>query len=144
MFTRTLYTAQVLTLLFSTLTLFASTPTEAQHYHRPIHQVQQLNNLLDSTTDHLQVNIRQQDKDNMKFHIAISNPVARFATITIQRQDDTIFTETVSKELYENIYDLTQLEDGHYLIIVTSGKERICRNINIRTETHIDRSAQMN
>lgn len=92
----------------------------------------------------MQVSISQPDRQNMKFHIAILNPAARSVTITIQRKDDLLFTETITNDRYENIYDLDQLEDGNYLITVRGGKEKFTRNISIHTETNVNRQAHLN
>ena len=93
--------------------------------------------------DHLQVSVIQQD-NSMKFRVAILNPVSRTATISIQRGNDELFSESLRRGTYENIFDMNQLEDGNYTIIVTGGKERVIRNIAIHTETRTDRQVTLN
>jgi hypothetical protein len=98
--------------------------------------------MLDSlAAPHLQVHISQPDKNNMKFRIVISNPVSRYITITIKRQNDIYFSEMIATADYENIYDLNQLEDGNYQVQITGGKEKVLKNISIHTQTQVSRQA---
>jgi hypothetical protein len=137
---RILSVAMLLTLgsLFSSASAFSQT----QSFHPAIRAVKEVNNLLDSLTmQHLQVNISQLDKNNMKFRIAVSNPVSRYITITIKKQNDIYFSEMITTASYENVYDLNQLEDGNYQVQVIGGKERILKNIRIQTSTQVNREA---
>ena len=137
---RILSVAMLLTLgsLFSSASAFSQT----QSFHPAIRAVKEVNNLLDSLTmQHLQVNISQLDKNNMKFRIAVSNPVSRYITITIKKQNDIYFSEMITTATYENVYDLNQLEDGNYQVQVIGGKERILKNIRIQTSTQVNREA---
>jgi len=144
MFTQT---ARILqgAILFMTLgSLLFSTPvfSQTQSFHPAIHAVKEMNGMLDSlASPHLQVNISQPDKSNMKFRIAVSNPVGRYITITIKKQNDIYFSEMIGAAAYENIYDLNQLEDGNYEVQISGGKERVVRNISIHTQTQVSRQA---
>jgi hypothetical protein len=98
--------------------------------------------LLDSIeTPHLRVNIRQPDKANMKFRIDVSNPIGRHAFITIRKKDDVYMSETIPGHVYVSMLDFSQMEDGDYQIIVAEGKERVCTNLTIHTETKVNRQA---
>ena len=137
---RILSVAMLLTLgsLFSSTSAFSQT----QSFHPAIRAVKEVNTLLDSMAmPHLQVNISQLDKNNMKFRIAVSNPVSRYIIITIKKQSDVYFSEMISTATYENVYDLNQLEDGNYQIQVIGGKERVLKNIHIQTSTQVSREA---
>ena len=124
--------------LFSSLSAFSQT----QSFHPAIRAVKEVNTLLDSLAmPHLQVNIAQLDKNNMKFRIAVSNPVSRYITITIKKQNDIYFSEMITTANYENVYDLNQLEDGNYQVQVIGGKEKVLKNIRIQTSTQVNREA---
>jgi len=143
MFTQTSRTLGAI--LFLTLgSLFLSTHvnSQTQSFHPAIHSVKEVNVMLDSlAAPHLQVNISQPDKNNMKFRIVISNPVSRYITITIKKQNDIYFSEMIATADYENIYDLNQLEDGNYQVQITGGKEKVLKNISIHTQTQVSRQA---
>jgi hypothetical protein len=143
MFTRTTRAVQATTLLFISFTFAASSTAFSQkNFHQPI-RVGQINSILDSmTSDHLQVTVRQQE-DGMKFRVDILNPIARTATISIHRGSDELFSQSLRRGTYENIFDMNQLEDGNYVIIVIGGKEKVTRNITIHTETRTDRQATL-
>jgi len=145
MFTQTsrIFCGAILFFITSTLTSPAS--GFAQSFHHSFHSVRQVNALLDSLqSPHMEVTISQPDKNRMKFRIAVLNPANRSVTITIIKQDDVYFSETVAKDNYENLYDFSQLDDGDYQVLVTSGKEKIRRRIVLHTETRIDRQASLN
>jgi hypothetical protein len=142
MITRTFYAAMT----FSILSLFVITnAASAQSYHSPIRHIQKISNDIDSTeTAHLQVSIQQQDKSALKFRLSILNPAGHAMSITILKNDDTLFFENVSSDQYFNLFNLGQLEDGAYKVIVFNGKERITRNISLQTATTVDRQVSIN
>jgi hypothetical protein len=144
MFTRTTRAVQATTLLFISFTFAASSTALSQkNFHQPIH-VEQVNSILDSmASDHLQVSIIQQD-NGMKFRVAIVNPSSRYASISIQRGSDELFGESIRTGTYENIFNLNQLEDGDYKIIVVGGKEKVTRHFSIHTAILTDRQATLN
>jgi hypothetical protein len=144
MFTQTSRTLPGAMLFLTLGSLFLSTHvySQKQSFHPAIHSVKEVNVMLDSlAAPHLQVHISQPDKDNMKFRIVISNPVSRYITITIKRQNDIYFSEMIATADYENIYDLNQLEDGNYQVQITGGKEKVLKNISIHTQTQVSRQA---
>jgi len=114
----------------------------AQSFHPAFHSMQRLNTMLDSLeTPHLQVEVAQPDKSNMKFRIDVYNPNSRRSVLTIRKKGEVILYEHISVEKYASLYDLTQLEDGDYQVEVKGGKEKVCTNISIRTETQVNRKA---
>ncbi|HEX9512958.1 MAG TPA: hypothetical protein VF939_20855 [Puia sp.] len=144
MFTQTVRPFLGAMLLLTFGSLFSSTPvfSQTQSFHPAIRSVKGVSTLLDSLSiQHLQVNISQPDRNNMKFRIVVANPVSRYITITIKKQNDVYFSEMIATANYENIYDLNQLEDGNYQVQITGGKERILKNISIHTSTQINREA---
>jgi len=119
-----------------------STAGSAQNFHAAFLSKKTINAMHDSLeTPHLRVVVDQPDKTVMKFRIAFSNPNGRRATITIRKKDDIYFYEHVGDHEYASIYDFNQLEDGDYQVVVIGGKEKVCTNISIRTETQINRQA---
>jgi hypothetical protein len=97
-----------------------------------------------AATAHIQVSVRQMDPNSMKFRVAVFNPFTKGATITICRGEDVLYTESGVRGEYQNLFNLDQLEDGNYQIIITSGKETISKDINIHTQTTTDREARVN
>ena len=126
MFIQTIKTVPVIAFLFISAAAFASadpTPTP---------------------TAHIQVSVRQMDPSSMKFRVAVFNPFNKPATISICKGEDVLYIESGVRNDYQNLFNLDQLEDGIYQIKITSGKETIVKDINIRTETTTDREARVN
>lgn len=140
MFTRTIKTVQAIALVF------ISFAASAQAYHKPIRvgQFAQQSIPDSSSADHLQVIVRQSGGSNMKFRVVVFNPFNRAATITICKGDDILYTEYGVRGDYQNLFNLDQLEDGNYQIVVNNGKEKVRKDINIHTETRTDRQVQLN
>lgn len=144
MFTQTVRPFLGAMLLLAFGSLFSSTPVfaQTQSFHPAIRSVKGVSTLLDSMSmQHLQVNISQPDKNNMKFRIAVSSPVSHHITITIKKQNDVYFSEMIATANYENVYDLNELEDGDYQVQIIGGKERVLKTISIHTSTQISREA---
>lgn len=80
----------------------------------------------------------------MKFRLSAFNPASRFMIITIQKGDDVLFNQSVRKDLFDYVFDLSSLEDGEYQLVVYNGKEKISKNILIQTATHVDREMSVN
>src|SRR5258706_7681922 len=91
MITRTNYVFQA----FAILSLFAiSNSASAQSYHRPIRHIEKYSNVADSSeTPRLKMSIQQQDKANLKYRIAVLNPLGRTMNISILKNDDVLFSE---------------------------------------------------
>jgi hypothetical protein len=143
MIPRTFYAIQATALI----SFFAITsPASAQSYHRPIRQVAQYSAVVDSVNEsaHLQLSIVQQDKAGLKFRVTVLNPVGRNMSISILRNDDVLFSDNASGDQYFNLFNLDQLEDGEYKVVVFNGKERIVKNIRLQTATTVDRQISIN
>ena len=52
---------------------------------------------------------------------------------------DILFEDLTAKPTCENVFNLSDLEDGDYVVLVSSGKEKITRTLHIRTETKVDK-----
>jgi hypothetical protein len=91
------------------------------------------------TATHLQVAIQQTDASEMRFRVTIQNPTPHAVTISIRRGNDLLFEDLTGKPVYDNVFNLSGLDDGNYMILVTSGREKVVRNIHISTETRVDR-----
>lgn len=86
-----------------------------------------------------QVTIRQTNAGEMRFRITVINPTDRALSISIQHGRDILFEDLTAKPTYDNVFNLSDLEDGDYVINVISGREKISRTIHIQTETRVDR-----
>ena len=64
--------------------------------------------------------------------------------ITIEKGDDVLFNQSIRQDMFDHIFDLSSLEDGNYRLVVSNGKERISKNIQIETATHVDREISVN
>ncbi|GGB03052.1 hypothetical protein [Puia dinghuensis] len=133
------FTGKAILPLFITLTL-AAPQAFSQNYHYKVATAAQCN-ALDSivAAAHLQVSIRQMDSSSMRFRITIQNPNQHAVSISIHHGNDILFEDIAGKAPYDYVYNLSDLEDGDYLIVVSSGKEKISRNIRIQTDTRVDR-----
>ena len=127
MFIQTIKAIPVITFLFISAAASASEPEPTP-----------------ATTAHMQVSVRQMDPSSMKFRVAVFNPFNKPATISICRGEDVLYVEGGVRGEYQNLFNLDQLEDGNYQIIITSGKETISKDINIHTQTTTDREARVN
>jgi hypothetical protein len=87
----------------------------------------------------LQVTIKQTNAGEMRFRITVVNPTDRPLAISIQHGHDVLFEDLTVRPTYENVFNLSDLEDGDYVVLISSGKEKITRTIHIQTETKIDR-----
>ena len=94
---------------------------------------------LNAATDPLQVTIQQTNACEMKFRITIVNPADRPVSIHINHNRDLLFEDFTLKPTYENIFNLSELEDGEYVILISCGKEKVTRTIRIQTQTKVDR-----
>jgi hypothetical protein len=129
--------------LFIALTLTAS-QAFSQNYHYKIASMAQCYALDSIVASHLQVSISQTDGNEMKFRVTIVNPTSRAASVTIRRGNDLLFEDMVGKQPYDHIFNLNDLEDGNYVILISTGKEKIARNIRIQTQTKVARQLTVN
>ena len=151
MFSRSIKAVQAIAIVF------ISFSASAQAYHHPIH-ADNFNQqaIIDSNVNanpaipdssiesHLQFSVRQTLYDNLTFRVAVRNPLRKGATISISHNDETSYLAANIKGSYQNLFDLSQLEDGSYTLVVTNGKEKISKEIIISTSVKTDRQVQLN
>jgi len=143
MIPRTFYAIQATALI----SFFAITsPASAQSYHHPIRHIAKYSAVVDSVNEsaHLQLSVVQVDKAGLKFRVTVLNPAGRNMSINILRNDDVLFSDNASGDQYFNLFNLDQLEDGEYKVVVFNGKERIVKNIRLQTATTVDRQISIN
>lgn len=91
------------------------------------------------TPNPLQVTITQTNAGEMRFRVTVVNPSDRALSISILHGRDVLFEDLTARPTYDNVFNLSDLEDGDYVVLISSGKEKITRTIHIQTETKIDR-----
>jgi len=151
MFIRTIKAVQAIAIAF------VSVSASAQAYHHPIHADNfNQQSIVDSSVNanatspdssvetHLQCSVKQTLYDNLTFRVAVLNPQRKGATISISHNDETSYLASNIKGNYQNLFDLSQLEDGSYTLVVSNGKEKISKEIIISTSVRTDRRAQLN
>src|ERR1700752_4786640 len=101
MFTRLIYAAPVVVLLsiFS-----ASHAVFAQGYHHVITHIVDNNGVDSAEAPHLQISIRQPDKKNLRFRVAVLNPDGNKMRLSIIKDVDVIYYETAKGEQYYNTF----------------------------------------
>jgi len=87
----------------------------------------------------LQVTIKQTNAGEMRFRITVVNANDHTLSISIHHGHDLLFEDLTAKPTYENVFNLSDLEDGDYIVTISSGKEKITRTLHIQTETKVDR-----
>ena len=96
------------------------------------------------------VTIIQPDTNNLVFRVFLTNPKSRRIDIDVfQKKDisnneiasadyDIINSKTISTD-YACSYNMNELGDGDYSIAISDGKERVTKNISIRTVVKVNR-----
>ena len=143
MFIRTISAAKAMTSLFLAFTLIA-TAAYSQSYHHKM-PLSLIVGALDSVaTPQLQVSIQQLTGDGMKFRVAVMDDADHAILITITGGDDVLYSRTLGKAPFESVFNLSDLEDGNYQLMVSCGKERVTKTVHIQTKTKVDRSLSVN
>ena len=145
MFTQTVRPLKVATLLFALSGSFLSSEAHSQSYVPRIRHIDSVAAF--TATDpanHLQASISQPEKGVMRFRVTVSNPGARKVFITLRRGNEELFSQIIRTDEYVNMYNLSEIEDGDYVLEINSGKEKIQKNISISTVTEINRQAAIN
>jgi hypothetical protein len=145
MFIRTISAAKAMTPLFFAFTLTA-TAASSQNYHHKM-PLSQIAGALDSVAaPQLQVSVQQLTTDGMKFRIAVMDAAEHTVMITIKGggNDEILYERTLGKAPFESIFNLSDLEDGNYQVLISCGKEKITKTIHIQTQTKVDRRLSIN
>jgi hypothetical protein len=94
-------------------------------------------------TTHLQATISQPEKGEMKFLISISNPATKSVVISFVKGNDEFFSQVIKANEYANTYNMSQVDDGEYTIVISNGKEKIRKRISISTVTAVNRQVEI-
>jgi hypothetical protein len=138
MFTKTIRAAQAIAFVL------ISVAATAQPYNQPNDRSDEQINAGPVKPAHIQFNVQQQESSNLKFNVTIVNPFSKSATIIVYKGRDILYIEDGVKGQYKTVFNFSELEDGNYKIVVTSGKETITKDVNIHTETTTDRQVEIN
>jgi len=138
MFSQTFKAAQVVAFIF------ISVAATAQPYNQPNERSAEQITADPVRPAHIQVNVQQQEISGLKFNVTVVNPFAKSASILIYKGRDILYVLDGVKGQYKTIFNLNELEDGNYKIVVVSGKESITKDINIHTTETTDREVVIN
>src|SRR5579863_4007683 len=75
--------------------------------------------------------IQPVEKDRL--HICVFNPQEQQVTITISNSTDVDFRVETKDPCYDRIFSLEEVNDGLYTIEVTAGREKVKKEILLRT-----------
>ena len=76
------------------------------------------------------------DKISPAFGLYVNNPEQKKIELRISHQDNGVVVDTVFiSGQFNRRYNFEQAEDGHYVITLLSGKEKITRSVEINTVT---------
>ncbi len=144
MFIRTIRSVKAILPLFFAFTLTAPRAAFSQNYHHKM-PLSQIAGALDSVAaPQLQVSIQQLTGDGMKFRVAVMDDADHAVFITITGGDDVLYSRTIGKAPFEGVFNLSDLEDGNYQLLVSCGKERVTKTVHIQTQTKVDRRLSVN
>lgn len=82
------------------------------------------------------------DKDGEKFILSITNPFEEKLKISISGNGTSGFTDRTSQLTYHKRINMTNAEDGNYVVTVTSGINTFRRTINL-TSTEYNRNLHL-
>jgi hypothetical protein len=82
-------------------------------------------------------NLDVQDLGSLRFKLAFENPLRQKTKIyLLDKNNDVFFNEYANGNAqYVRAFDLTNLADGEYTFVVESGKDKITKAFEIRTQT---------
>jgi hypothetical protein len=144
MISRTIKAAMAVLPLFIAFTLTTPHAAHSQNYYHKM-PLSRIAGALDSVAaPQLQVSIQQLSGDEMKFRVAVMDVDDHAVLMTITNGDDVLFNRTLGKAPFESVFNLSDLEDGNYEMLVSCGKEKITKTIHIQTQTRIDRRLSVN
>jgi hypothetical protein len=91
-----------------------------------------------------------QSVNTLKLNLMVEKQVGNKLNVVIKNdKGEVLYTETIAKNdaKYHGKYDFSQLGDGHYSVEISTGNEKIVKNINLSTNTpepETNRSISMN
>lgn len=87
----------------------------------------------------LQVSVIQPDTESSKLRICVYNPEEKKVTITISNNIDVDYSVLTSEQYFDQLFNLNGINDGKYILLITAGKERIRKELEINTVSRNDR-----
>jgi hypothetical protein len=93
----------------------------------------------------LDMAVNQPDNAALKFRVQIVNPEQQKVTLSVNgKNEGPLAVRTFSDNNFFIVFDLSTLEDGEYVIEAKTGKQRLQKNIVIRTFSRVERVASVN
>src|SRR6266498_2626247 len=89
-------------------------------------------------TSSFQVVIAQPDANDLIFRVSLSNPNSKKIAINVLQNKDVINNLTTSKD-FACYYNMNKLDDGDYSIVISDGREKVTKNISIKTLVNVNR-----
>lgn len=89
-------------------------------------------------------NVLETDSSSFRFKVWVANPKEAKININIRTENgDNIFSKRLSDAWYSQIYDLSSLDDGTYIIEIADNKTRFRRKVMIATNTYSVRTTKV-
>ncbi len=83
------------------------------------------------------------EHEHLKFKIRVTNPARSKVVVRIQNDAGLEFVDSAfDVELFEQVFNLRDVEDGRYTIKIVKGKERIVKHFEFKTQTQSTRKVQ--
>lgn len=119
-------------IIYSLIALFITTATIAQ---QPFYTATTNDRTLPAKEASFELSIIP-DKIATSFGLFINNPEKKRIRIEISHQAYGVVVDTsFSSDQFGCRYNFERVEDGHYQVTLTSGKEKMTRNVEINTIT---------
>lgn len=82
-------------------------------------------------------NLSVQDLGSLRFKLAFENPLKQKMKISLVDKENNVFYDdySVGQTQYVKAFNLANLADGEYTFVVESGKDKITKAFEIRTQT---------
>jgi hypothetical protein len=82
-------------------------------------------------------NLSVQDLGSLRFKLAFENPFKQKMKISLVDKENNVFYDdySVGQTQYVKAFNLANLADGEYTFVVESGKDKITKAFEIRTQT---------
>lgn len=114
------------------LSLFITATAMAQN---PVYNTTVNNNRPPETYPSFQLNV-SANKTATGFSIEIQNPGTKKLILKIYHHGlGEVIDTVISSDLFSQRYNMEQAEDGRYMIILSAGKEKIVKEIELNTVT---------
>ena len=118
----------------SLLILFAGTTGHAQTETARVNFNALVNE--SGTHDGLQAWVTQSEKSGFRFNLRIHNPSGKRVRISLGGNEiEHLLDESFSGKEFSKVYNLSEMEDGTYSFLISSGREKVTKTVKIRTET---------